>query len=207
MGSAEVRGRDHLDRGNVLWEWSHDIGGFHGDKIEDELYVRWVQFGAFSPFLRMHSNHGRRLPWEYGEDNAKLAGDAFRMRYRLSHTSTRHTASCAIPRFRRVVRCMFSTRVFGQVAYEFPYEYHYGSELLVAPVFSHTENGASLVPVYLPAGIWHDFTTGRIYDGNKTMVYAAPIESDPGVREGRRNHSHAAGDAVHVSETRRSSYG
>ena len=42
---------------NVLYGyWSHDIGGHQGvDHIDPELYVRWMQFGAFSPILRSHS--------------------------------------------------------------------------------------------------------------------------------------------------------
>ncbi|HSJ58375.1 MAG TPA: TIM-barrel domain-containing protein, partial [Anaerolineae bacterium] len=46
--------------------WSHDIGG-HMRGVEDpELYVRWVQFGALSPILRLHSTknpYHERHPW------------------------------------------------------------------------------------------------------------------------------------------------
>jgi len=36
--------------------WSHDIGGFGMDGCEnEELYIRWVQFGLYSPILRLHS--------------------------------------------------------------------------------------------------------------------------------------------------------
>ena len=46
--------------------WSHDIGG-HMQGIEDgELYARWVQFGVFSPILRLHSTNNPyqdRRPW------------------------------------------------------------------------------------------------------------------------------------------------
>src|SRR5690606_7444462 len=35
--------------------WSHDIGGhFFADSTDPELYTRWVQFGAYSPVLRLH---------------------------------------------------------------------------------------------------------------------------------------------------------
>jgi Glycosyl hydrolases family 31 len=34
--------------------------------LPDDLYARWVQFGTFQPLDRLHSNHGDRLPWEYG---------------------------------------------------------------------------------------------------------------------------------------------
>src|SRR5918998_1577328 len=48
--------------------WSHDIGG-HVGVADPELYVRWVQFGALSPVLRLHSTDDpgfERLPWRFG---------------------------------------------------------------------------------------------------------------------------------------------
>ena len=44
---------------------SHDIGSFQGGELPSDLYVRWVQFGAFQPILRLHSDHGERLPWDH----------------------------------------------------------------------------------------------------------------------------------------------
>ena len=56
--------------GNVLVPYiSHDIGGFHGAKIDFDLYARWLEFGTFSAILRMHSAHENpregnlRMPW------------------------------------------------------------------------------------------------------------------------------------------------
>ena len=51
---------------------SHDIGSFHADHLADDMYARWVQFGAFQPALRLHSDHGDRLPWEYGATLPRL---------------------------------------------------------------------------------------------------------------------------------------
>jgi alpha-glucosidase (family GH31 glycosyl hydrolase) len=44
---------------------THDIGGFHGGHLADDMYARWVQFGTFQPVDRLHSDHGDRLPWDY----------------------------------------------------------------------------------------------------------------------------------------------
>ena len=59
--------------GNVLVPYiSNDIGGFHGAKIPFDLYARWLEFGTFSPILRMHAAHenplegNTRMPWVYG---------------------------------------------------------------------------------------------------------------------------------------------
>ena len=58
---------------------SHDLGGFKGPwpgvtlpRIDPELYVRWMQMGALSPIMRIHSDHGTREPWEYGENVLRI---------------------------------------------------------------------------------------------------------------------------------------
>jgi len=75
--------------------WTHDIGAFitdiHfpgglGDPAYKELYVRWFQFGAFSPIFRAHGTNIPREIWQFGEQgdwayDALAAGD--RLRYRL----------------------------------------------------------------------------------------------------------------------------
>lgn len=48
--------------------WSHDIGGHHFGYKDDELYLRWIEFGVFSPILRLHSTSNDLLgkePWKY----------------------------------------------------------------------------------------------------------------------------------------------
>jgi alpha-glucosidase (family GH31 glycosyl hydrolase) len=48
--------------------WSHDIGGHMPSAVDPELYTRWIQFGAFSPILRTHTNKNpdsERRIWAY----------------------------------------------------------------------------------------------------------------------------------------------
>lgn len=56
--------------------WTTDIGAFHvnslypdgsKDDAYKELYVRWFQYGAFSPLFRSHGTHTPREPWQFGE--------------------------------------------------------------------------------------------------------------------------------------------
>lgn len=81
---------------------SHDIGSFKGKHLPDDLYARWVQFGAFQPILRLHSDHGDRLPWEYGAGQAPAA-DALRLRKALvpyTYTLARQSVATGIPMVR-----------------------------------------------------------------------------------------------------------
>ena len=47
--------------------WSHDIGGHLFSKGKEELYLRWLEYGVFSPINRLHSsNIGiSKEPWNY----------------------------------------------------------------------------------------------------------------------------------------------
>lgn len=73
-----------------------DIGvprhrGFDGRHLADDPYVRWAQLGVFAPALRLHSNHGDRLP-------GGLRG-------------VRAHGCCAVPRAARGARTPRGTRV------------------------------------------------------------------------------------------------
>ena len=77
--------------------WSHDIGGHMPGGIEPELYLRWIQWGIFSPILRTHTtkNPGaERRIWAYPEPYADLMRQCFLRRYALQpyiYTEARKT--------------------------------------------------------------------------------------------------------------------
>ena len=55
--------------------WSHDIGGFSASPVDDvfhtegpELYLRWLQFGAFAPIFRTHCRYCEQRPWSWGPE-------------------------------------------------------------------------------------------------------------------------------------------
>lgn len=164
--------------GNVGIYWSHDIGGFMGDKIPDELYARWVQFGAFSPILRLHSNHGRRLPWDYSPEAEEIAKRYFKIRYSLFpyiYTVSREVHERGVP----LCRGLYIHYPELEEAYKYEYEYFFGPNLLVAPIDQPAKDGIATKEVYLPPGIWYDFFNNRVYKGPRTMIYKAKLEEMP----------------------------
>ena len=53
---------------------------------DDELSVRWLQLGVFSPILRLHSSCSSftgKEPWSYGLEAERAMEDALRLRHRL----------------------------------------------------------------------------------------------------------------------------
>jgi alpha-glucosidase (family GH31 glycosyl hydrolase) len=173
--------------GNVLVPYiTHDIGGFHGARIDFGLYARWIEFGAFSPLLRMHSDHENphdgnlRMPWVYGPKGVALMRKYFTLRtqlipYLYTYVWRAHTESLPL------LRPLYLEYPDLEAAYRHSHEYFVGEEMLVAPVVdpSGTET------VYLPPGNWVEFFTGKHYagDGSFTAHYAVD-ETPVFVREG-----------------------
>ena len=63
---------------------NEDLGGHTGGNPDPEQYIRWVQYGVFSPVTRLHCTRGlTRYPWEYGEEAERIASEYIRLRYRL----------------------------------------------------------------------------------------------------------------------------
>lgn len=165
--------------GNVAFPyWSHDIGGFLGDRLDPELYVRWCQFGALSPVLRLHSNHGVREPWEYGEQAQTIVGDYFRLRQRLYpylNTCQRQVYDTGLP----LCRPLYFHWPQLEEAYQFDYQYLLGPNLLVAPITEPADGSAASKQVWIPPGLWWDWWTGDPIQGPRTIVYRAPLERCP----------------------------
>ncbi len=104
---------------------SHDIGGFLGDELPDDLYARWVQLGAMQPILRLHSDHAPRLPWEYGGRAGRIAGEFMRLRASLVpylYTLAREAYDTGLP----LVRAMYLGWPLQRNAYRFDRQYMLG---------------------------------------------------------------------------------
>ena len=150
--------------------WSHDIGGHMGGVEEDELYARWMQYGAFSPIFRMHctSNpfHERR-PWGRGPAAEKAATHALRLRHALIpyiySMSWRNYATG-----KTMITPLYYTHpnedTFSMSAHG---AYWYGTEMIAA-LFTRPaikETGLSKNTIYLPEGKWFNFFTGEQVEG------------------------------------------
>ena len=172
--------------GNVLVPYvTHDIGGFIGPLKDDfELYARWVQFGALSPILRLHSAHenpdegNARLPWAYGAKGTELARRFFQLRYRLIpylYSYCREAYDTGLP----LCRGLYLEYPNEPEAYRRFDEYLLGRELLVAPITSRGLGGLATRSIWFPPGEWTDFFTGKTYPGGRTVDFQCPLERMP----------------------------
>jgi alpha-glucosidase (family GH31 glycosyl hydrolase) len=155
---------------------SHDVGGFHADKLPGDMYVRWVQLGAFQPILRLHSHHGRRLPWEYEPRPKRIASEFLRLRESLipyTYTLARQAYDSGMP----IVRPMYLGWPRLGAAHRFDRQYMYGDELLVAPIA--TPGARAKKRIWFPPGEWVDVFTGERHRGPRATTLAFPLERMP----------------------------
>lgn len=163
--------------------WSHDIGGHQMGSRDDELYARWVQYGQYSPIMRLHSTKDEFMgkePWKYSFQANAAATAALRERhamipYLYSMNYRTHKDGLAL------CEPMYYTYPDKKEAYEIRNEYFFGSELLVVPVTSPSSKKTNLskTRVWLPKGTWTDIYTGYIYEGEKFVNMYRGIESIP----------------------------
>lgn len=156
---------------------SHDVGGFAIDEtapIDPELYVRWVQLGAFSPVLRTHAQRFAE-PYCYPEQ-ADILLDLVKTRYRwlpYNYTLAYENSAKGYPLVRPLNFNVAADSLLDNVTDQ----YLWGDEVMVAPVL---EKGATSRSVIIPSGEWVDYNNpSATYVGPDTIVYEAPLDVLP----------------------------
>jgi alpha-D-xyloside xylohydrolase len=187
--------RDQISAGSNLSlsgvpNWTHDIGGFaleerFSKELPEhlpewrELYLRWFQFGAFTPLFRSHGEYPfRETPIIAKDDPAMMGGLTYyhRLRYRLLPYLYTLAAGTWFDDG-TIMRPLVMDFAADRRAWDIDDEYMLGPALLVAPV---TEFGARERSVYLPDGAeWFEAETGRRLPGGREVAATAPRERMP----------------------------
>ncbi|EME78387.1 glycoside hydrolase family 31 protein [Pseudocercospora fijiensis CIRAD86] len=181
----------NMGMAGIPW-WTTDIGGFHGGNPNDpefrELFVRWFQWGAFCPVMRLH---GDREPkpqdqptapgapneiWSYGDEVYGICVKYIGIREELREY-TRSLMKEAHEKGSPVIRTLFYEFPADQRAWELETEYMYGSKYLVVPVL---EAKKRKVKVYFPKGAdWTTWDGKEKFEGGKEVEVDAPIDTMP----------------------------
>lgn len=157
---------------------SSDVGGFAVDPehpYDPELYVRWLQMGAFTPMLRTHAQF-KPEPYHYPQQDA-IVKKFIKERYRwlpYNYTLAYENAAYGLP----LARPVNFHSVAGENDADCRDEYLWGNEVLIAPVF---KAGARSRKVTFPAGdTWVNWNNPRLtYRGGTTASVAAPLDEMP----------------------------
>ncbi len=168
---------------NVLYGyWSHDIGGHHmADRIDPELYIRWMQFGALSPVMRTHSAKGagmKKEVWNFAPEHADILRRIIRQRYALA-PYTYAMARKAYDEGLSLCRPMYYDYPEASEAYAFRNQYLFGDQILVAPITAPGEKGYTTLKIWLPEGQWYEWQTGTMLDGGRVVERTFALDEYP----------------------------
>lgn len=184
----------------IPW-WISDTGGFYGGNIHDpvfcELLVRWYQWAAYMPVLRMHgdrqpnigalasgTDHGGGFCasgaaneiWSYGEEVYEILKHYLKIRESIK-PYIKKTAEEAVATGMPMMRAMYLMFPEDKECLELEDQYMFGSDCLVAPV---TEYGARERRVYLPAGVWEAADSGDMTESSgEYVMVSAPLSYMP----------------------------
>lgn len=163
--------------------WSHDIGGHMGKDGSPELYLRWVQFGVFSPIFRLHSTAKpdlERRPWGWPEQAFRAARDAMQLR----HALIPYIYSMAW-RAHRTGISLITPMAYGNMANKSALaardQYFFGTELIAAPVVTpvNPQTGLAARRVWFPPGTWYNFFTGEKINREGWQLIQAALDEIP----------------------------
>jgi len=145
-----------------------DLGGFAGANLDDELYVRWLQYGVFNPIFRPHAQEEVASEPIYRSDWAKkLAKQAIELRYQLlpyNYNLAFENSQNGKP----LMRPLFFEEPNNKDLLLKSDGYLWGNDFLIYPV---TEKGQKTKEIYFPKSAnWYDFYTGKKYEGGSTQI-------------------------------------
>ncbi len=146
-----------------------DVGGYGGRDIPAELYIRWAQFSAFCG-LFLNGGHGERMLWKRSPEELEIVRKFAWLHNELVPYIYSHVVEChsgGKPLMRPV---------------EGQFEYMFGDDFLVAPIF---EPGGTR-EIVLPKGRWRNlFRPGALIEGPAKFTVNTPLDEAPVfVREG-----------------------
>jgi len=152
--------------------WGSDLGGYFGYP-QPAVYMRWFQFGCFSPLMRPHGT-APRDPWYFGEaavTNYKFLAWTREnlLNYIYNAAAIAHQAGISMIRSMPVA---FPKE--PQMA-AVPDQYMFGPDLLVAPVV----NEETFRTVWLPSGVWTSLWDGNTVSGPAKLKVSAPLDTIP----------------------------
>jgi alpha-glucosidase len=152
-----------------------DIGGYttlHGMKRSKELFQRWSEMAAFTPIMRTHEGNRPADNHQFDTDTETLQhfGQMTKIYKHLKpyiKAAVTENAQAGLP----VQRPLFMHYEDDAESYDIKFQYLFGRDLLVAPVYNQ---GETVKKVYLPQDKWVHVWSGEKFTGGWIKV-DAPI--------------------------------
>lgn len=157
----------------VCWH-SHAIGGYYGGMEDDELFIRYIQFGVFNPIFILAGEAGKyykREPWKWNQIKLNVIREYMQLRNKL------------IPYIYNegYIYHKFGVPIVQPLYYKYPKiydepnyinQFFFGSKIMISPIIKrkNTEMNRVVQRIFIPNGIWYDYSSGKKFVGNKYYV-------------------------------------
>lgn len=154
-----------------------DLGGFAGDYFDNELYLRWLQYGVFNPVFRPHAHEAVASEVAKKDiDTMAKAKKLVELRYQMlpyNYSIAFENSQSGIP----LMRPLFFEEPTNLKLQTISDEYLWGKDFLVKPII---KSGITQTEMYFPKnGNWFDFYTGKKYIGGTTNSVKVNEETIP----------------------------
>jgi alpha-D-xyloside xylohydrolase len=168
--------------------WGHDVGGYQNHNFSPvspaDLFIRWTQFGCFSPIMQMHrqvdGGNLRQYPWGYADggetidnnralDNFRFYANLHTRLFPYLYTYAKQSSETGLP----ILRPLVLIHPDDPRVVPVRHTYYFGADLLVAPIIQVNSNQRNL---YLPEGSWIDFWTNQRHAGQQDILWTNPAE-------------------------------
>ena len=154
-----------------------DLGGFAGDYFDNELYIRWLQYGVFQPIFRPHAQEEVASEAVYKDIVTKAqAKKQIELRYQMlpyNYTLAFHNNQTGTPPMRPI----FFEEPQNETMQTACNQYFWGSDFLIHPI---TKAKTVQVVVYFPVkNNWYDFYTDKKYSAGTTSAVTTTANNIP----------------------------
>jgi oligosaccharide 4-alpha-D-glucosyltransferase len=154
-----------------------DLGGFAGNLVDDEKYVRWLQYGVFQPIYRPHAQDD--VPSEpvfRSREALDHSREAIELRYKLIpyiYSLAFENSTTGMP----LMRPLFFEEPENHEIYKVAGSYLFGDDILVSPIM---EPGKKKQNLWFPGkSNWFDFYSGEKFEGGTQVSVNTKEESIP----------------------------
>ena len=160
--------------------WGSDIGGYQGGGVvTPELLGRWAQFAALTPVFEVGGAGANATFWRLGAEAVRRFRSAATLHYELVpylYDLVQRASTSGLSPIRPLgLTWPKDSRAWAQDA-----EFTVGDSLLAAPIIAPATNGGvATTTVYLPAGRWIDFFTGRTLAGGRVVTRSSGASDFP----------------------------
>lgn len=154
----------------ISWH-AHAIGGYYDGIEDDELYLRYIQFGVFNPIFILSSDTGKyykREPWKWNQLILNVIVEYMQLRNKLVpyiYNESYNYHKCGVP----LIQPLYYKypKIYDEPNYV--NQYFFGSKIMISPIVKrkNTEMNRVVQRLFIPKGVWYDYSSGKKFIGNK----------------------------------------